>query len=425
MFKFYLFEKQKERQITKHFTASLFYFITNILLLVVIYLPNEIISIPMEAYNCIVFDDDYKCIACNFPFYPENGVCKNNPSDLIAECSRAFTNNKDYYCFQCSDQYSFFSQLDFKCVECSIGNNCLINDPFIEDDVETSPCTVPNCLLCEASDSTNCVRCVSDDMIILNKQCQCPIGTYISENSCLSCKEKFGRFCKTCEEESCNECITPFCKYIESEKLCSCSFDIIRSCVFFNQFETNTYYDSECYCFNPKGECAISCKDAYHPLAFACDDSFGYFVLDDYFKQNNTNNCPDDQYFDIKLNKCVSCFDGCKVCNGNGNCLVDARDTRVLCPNKDGYVYSIINDICLNCHEYDGTKPIQRPITENPSRILQLPPKNQTDSQNSTNPKNNTSQPQINNGSSTSVSTNTSSNSQGKSIFLILKTYIN
>lgn len=405
MLKFYLFEKQKERKINSILCESLLYFFTNTLILIVIYLPIEVISIPMETYNCVVFDDDYKCIACNFPFYPENGICKNNPSDLIAECSRAFINNKDYYCFQCSNEYSFFSQMDFKCVDCNLSNNCLVNNPFKEDDVEVFPCTVPNCRLCEASNSTNCVRCISDDMIILNKQCQCPIGTYLSENgkSCLSCKEKYGRFCKTCDDDSCNECISPYCKYLESEKMCTCSFEIIRSCVFFNQFETSTYYDSECYCFNPRGECAINCREAYHPLAFACDDSFGYFVLDDYFKQNDTDDCPIDQYFDKKESKCVTCFEGCKVCNGNGKCLVDSRNIRLLCPDKNGFVYSIINDICLNCGEYDGTIQIKEDISENTSRLLQLTQQKHNNSQSNSANKNNITQNNTSNSSSVST----------------------
>ncbi len=216
--------------------------------------------------NCTQCDSN-ACIQCiNSNFYIKNGACTPCPSgsycngkDLYATCPT----EDGYYCdstgiHKCNEKYSSYcmtcnSSACTKCIsnyfyngsscqkctqlackECISENYCtkcgedwILNtatgtcsnrciDVLTACNICTNASTCTSCTgdyflntsnTCTPCTIANCVQC-SDGQASTNPVCEiCFGGFYLSGNSCLSCKAKFGNECSSCNENSCLSCI--------------------------------------------------------------------------------------------------------------------------------------------------------------------------------------------------------------------------
>jgi hypothetical protein len=234
------------------------------------------------------------------------------------------------------------------CKKCNYNDEC--SDRGCDDSL---------CKYCDLKNTTKCLDCVDPFMVFdSNMRCICPYGTFYDDKvkRCITCKGSFGRFCRNCNKETCLECIEPYCKYSSKDKACLCSIEIVNSCVQFNSFLDNIYYDYNCYCFNSIGECIIDCKTAYHPFSLACDIFYGYLIKNDYVEVTTELipyiGCKENEYYNKSENKCDKCPDGCLVCNYNGYCLKDKDKILRFCPNPNDYVLNNYLGFCLDCNEF-------------------------------------------------------------------------
>lgn len=325
-----------------------------ILLIFIMHVLYDIINTSklLDLRHCLIPNSQGTlCDKCIQPYKSISGHCHNEPYEIISHCQITFMNLETYNCFTCDQEYFFTDKK--KCEKCEEVEYC------------STDCNDINCESCLASDLDYCLQCEDATLSINNEgKCVCPLGThevfYTKSDSnelykyCYSCKLKYGWSCSTCNSQECTSCLDPYCQYYEESKTCLCSLDIYKSCVYFNTMH-QIYYDYECFCFNERGECVVTCKQAYNSDALACDENFAYYtnyVLDTTIYYNNFI-CKLNEMYDSVTNTCLPCEENCKVCNSKGDCLLNNQNIRQHCPKMTGFALNTQDNLCFDCDYFN------------------------------------------------------------------------
>ncbi|KAL4441793.1 hypothetical protein ABPG74_008790 [Tetrahymena malaccensis] len=208
---------------------------------------------------------------------------------------------------------------------------------------ENSGIALPNCKNLNISDLT-CIQC-TDSQMILSKNCSCPDGMYLDQSS-LTC-QRCSAVCKTCSDlNNCLECkrqnqTPPLCNCVQHNYYIDTNLDCQKCSLQCNSCTQNQFYcltcsqgrinPPTCYCNPDLYQNSISdsitnpCLPKNCPFkCLACDLNSQcikcrgdritppYCVCSQNYYDDSANQkelcqkCDEGQYFDEKLQKCLS-----------------------------------------------------------------------------------------------------------------------
>ncbi|CAD8079131.1 unnamed protein product [Paramecium sonneborni] len=188
----------------------------------------------------------------------------------------------------------------------------------------TSPCL--NCI----NTSTQCLSCVSINMVIINQTCTCPSNYYMNSTltDCIQCHST----CLTCTNS--NDCclITEFKIFDSVSNNCRCK---------------NGYFDSNGICQQCNQNCLTCEKTSTNCLS--CDIKFK-------LEAQECKCILPNQFINHDLGLCENCSSNCQTCSMNANNCLSCDETKKfqlikgVCSCKTNE-YQNNNGICTECHK--------------------------------------------------------------------------
>nr|DBA28043.1 TPA: hypothetical protein GDO54_008459 [Pyxicephalus adspersus] len=330
---------------------------------------------------------DGSCLTCSGPgernctSCPEGYLLEDSTCMVGAVCKDGEYIDATGHCRPCDAScYKCTGPGRHKCIGCSItrffdDGQCVLTCPSGKYELNRQ-CHLCHhtCHSCNGSEPDACTSCGTDKngrmRYLHNGECReaCPLGYFISENTCVQCPENC-EFCKS--KTKCDKCQK---KFFPVDGVCQeleCAEDNTERCT--SCLNGYYLYENSCYKVCPDKTysrdlllscfpCAPSCVSCTEDECLYCDEDF--FLKDGFC----VSDCGQGFYADDIDRECEMCYRTCESCSGPDydECITCKDDFQLLnekCVNPsikepppgaywDEYarVFSPCDEICKTCN---------------------------------------------------------------------------
>ncbi|KAM3133120.1 hypothetical protein pb186bvf_014837, partial [Paramecium bursaria] len=303
----------------------------------------------LDQQNTCVKDLDICHYSCQTCFGQENYQCITCPSQsqrslfqFQCNCADGYFDNNQTLCKQCNFKCLQCEQQYYNCTQCNKDhfrylsiNKCICLDGYYDNDEPICQTCHEDCQNC---DQNQCLKCKSDQRLLINGQCLCYDGYYLKDKKCYLCENQ----CLTCASFPNFQCLTCGINRMLINNQCVCKegyFNYQQDCLNCSIKEGKQYKECQYLNFN----------DGVWTPGENCDD--GNMIPRDGCTDLNIDN---GYQCDNKLlmpSICYKCPVNCLKCANNNNIIFCIDCIQNYFENQN-YCSKCYDENCMQCFNY-------------------------------------------------------------------------
>ena len=314
--------------------------------------------------RCLTCSNDTVCLGCeaHYDFNATSSQCETSECQ-VSNCSKCKVTDA-YGCEICAQSFflqnsSLCSSCPLNCLSCQNGVSCDTCAPNHAFNATTAVCECqnsPNCMTCNAPDSSTCAACKGgfflNDADKLCKSCTL---------NCLSCQD--GTSCATCAANHSFNSSTNTCECATSANCQTCDSTDSSKCAVCKPDFTKGKDTSLCY------QCPLNCKSC--SSGDSCDQCAEGHTFNNVTKTcectgaancqtcnptdpSKCSSCKAGFFLDQTTSGCSACAKNCLQCSNAANCTSCAQNYTVENATGRCIVSSCQAQFCDKCVQTDA-----------------------------------------------------------------------